>query len=63
MLTRPLNLFPLSPCHLAHVSPTLLRKLHQVPHPKDIVAVVIDQMLEGGLGARGYIGILALVFG
>jgi len=27
------------------------------------MAVVIDQMIEGGFGARGYIGILALVFG
>jgi hypothetical protein len=40
-----------------------LRKLHEVPHPKDVVAVVVDQMVEGGFGARGYIGILALVFG
>jgi hypothetical protein len=40
-----------------------LRKLHEVPHTKDIVAVVVDEMVEGGFGARGYIGILALVFG
>jgi hypothetical protein len=40
-----------------------LRKLHKVPHPEDVVAVVIDKMVEGVFGAGGYMRILAVVFG
>ena len=38
-------------CNLYNNIVYTLRKLHEVPHAEDVVAVVVDQMLEGGFGA------------